>query len=353
MESIKSDNYKANVCEEPCKMESIVSDKYKIKAFVESRIGGRDENQDSYAYSDTSIGFLAVVCDGMGGMNGGKTASSLAVETIVNFVLNTEEQASLEVVLSKAIAEANNTIINCAQNNPELRGMGTTVTALLFNEDAVYVAHVGDSRIYQIRNNRRIFRTDDHSMVFELVKKKVITEEQARLSSQSNIITRALGIQKDVIVDTQVLNYRKNDRFILCTDGFHSVMSEKEFISIIGKNGDINIILDNLSEKIDNRGKSKGGGHDNLTAFMIEAEQSSPTEDKRRKQRYITYIASAVIALLISIILLFNSKTEKENGNPINNQEQTTSNSSDDNNGSSKSESVENDMNTKMSTNNK
>ena len=278
----------------------IIQSNYKIKAFVESRIGGRNENQDSYGFVDTPMGFLAVVCDGMGGANGGKTASAIAVEVILNYVLQSCEQASLQVILSKAISEANRRIIDYAQNNPELTGMGTTVTALLLNDDAVYVAHVGDSRIYQLRNGRKVFRTFDHSMVFELVKKKVLTEEQARLSSQSNIITRALGIGKDVIVDTQELCYRKNDRFILCSDGFYSAMCEKDFINMVGNGRLANIILDNASEKIDNIGKSKGGGHDNLTAFLVEPQKDSTKEHKKRKIKYV------ITALLISILLVLS-----------------------------------------------
>ena len=280
-------------------MEFIQSN-YKIKAYAESRIGGRNENQDSYGFVDTPMGFLAVVCDGMGGANGGKTASAIAVEVILNYVLQSCEQASLQVILSKAISEANRSIIDYAHNNPDLTGMGTTVTALLLNDDAVYVAHVGDSRIYQLRNGRKVFRTFDHSMVFELVKKKVLTEEQARLSSQSNIITRALGIGKDVIVDTQELCYRKNDRFILCSDGFYSAMCEKDFIKTVGIGRLANIILDNASEKIDNIGKSKGGGHDNLTAFFVEPQKDSTKEHKKRKIKY------AISILLISILLVLS-----------------------------------------------
>lgn len=293
-------------------MEFIQSN-YKIKAFVESRIGGRNENQDSYGFVDTPMGFLAVVCDGMGGANGGKTASAIAVEVILNYVLQSCDQASLQVILSKAISEANRSIIDYAQNNPELTGMGTTVTALLLNDDAVYVAHVGDSRIYQLRNGKKVFRTFDHSMVFELVKKKVLTEEQARLSSQSNIITRALGIGKDVIVDTKELCYRKNDRFILCSDGFYSAMCEKDFINMVGKGRLANIILDNASEKIDNIGKSKGGGHDNLTAFLVEPQKDSTKEYKKRKIKYVISTLLISILLVLSIFFVPKNEDNKEN----------------------------------------
>ena len=99
--------------------------------------------------------------------------------------------------------------------------MGSTCTVLLINDTSAIVAHVGDSRVYQIRGRNKIFRTFDHSMVFDLVKQKVITEEQARLSAQSNVITRALGIKPDIEVDVVELPYDAGDRFILTTDGIH------------------------------------------------------------------------------------------------------------------------------------
>lgn len=292
-------------------MEKIDS-KYDVNAYVESRIGGRNENQDSYGYADTPFGFLVVVCDGMGGLNGGKTASTIAVSTIVDYISKCEESGSIPVLLSKAITEANREIIATASSDMSLKGMGTTATVLLINENAAYAAHVGDSRIYQVRNGKKIFRTFDHSMVFELVKKKVITEEQARLSAQSNIITRALGIKDEVIVDTATLHYRKGDRFVLCSDGFHSVMTEKDFLREIGAKGKLNMILDNLAEKIDNIGKENGSGHDNLTAAVVEVKTTTPVE----KKKCITFSTAIAVVLSIIITLLCYEHTAEEIVNP-------------------------------------
>lgn len=289
-------------------MEKIDS-KYDVNAYVESRIGGRNENQDSYGYADTPFGFLVVVCDGMGGLNGGKTASTIAVSTIVDYISKCEESGSIPVLLSKAITEANREIIATASSDMSLKGMGTTATVLLINENAAYAAHVGDSRIYQVRNGKKIFRTFDHSMVFELVKKKVITEEQARLSAQSNIITRALGIKDEVIVDTATLHYRKGDRFVLCSDGFHSVMTEKDFLHEIGAKGKLNMILDNLAEKIDNIGKENGSGHDNLTAAIVEVKTTTPVE----KKKCITFSTAIAVVLSIIITLLCYEHTAEVN----------------------------------------
>lgn len=188
--------------------------------FIDSRIGGREENQDAAGIRDTNVGYLVVVCDGMGGMQGGSVASKLAVRTILDVVDAAEKDSNPAEVLMEAIQCANKAIISEGQNNPQLRGMGTTVTAILLTAYSAITAYVGDSRIYQVRKGKKVFRTFDHSMVFEMVKKKVITEEQARLSAQSNVILKALGISQDLEVTMSEQPYLRGDRFVLCTDGF-------------------------------------------------------------------------------------------------------------------------------------
>ena len=198
-----------------------------ILGFAESRIGGRSENQDSFDWADTPLGFLVTVCDGMGGGPGGKTASSIAVKEIIAGVMEADQQESPSNILIKAIRRANMAIINRGTEQPALQGMGSTCTVVLITPKSATVAHVGDSRVYQFRGNEKIFRTFDHSMVFELVKQKVITEEQARLSAQSNVITRALGIKPDVEVEVTERPFETGDRFLLCTDGIHGAVEEK------------------------------------------------------------------------------------------------------------------------------
>ena len=148
---------------------------------IQSRIGGRQENQDFYGTAKTKFGNLIVVCDGMGGYNGGRYAAELAVNTILKSMETTPE-TELQNALQNAINEANTTIWNEAHANPEFKNMGTTVTALLITPEKAIACHVGDSRIYQIRKGEIIFRTFDHSHVFELVKAGLLTEEEARLS---------------------------------------------------------------------------------------------------------------------------------------------------------------------------
>ena len=147
-----------------------------VFVFAESRIGGRAENQDSFAWADTPIGFLITVCDGMGGGPGGKTASFIAVNEIIAGVMEADQQEETANILIKAIRRANMAIITRGNEQPELKGMGSTCTVALINSKFATIAHVGDSRVYQFRGRTKIFRTFDHSMVFDLVKQKVITE---------------------------------------------------------------------------------------------------------------------------------------------------------------------------------
>lgn len=270
-----------------------------IVGFAESRVGGRSENQDSYGAMQTSRGYLVTVCDGMGGGPGGKTASSIAVNEILAGISEGADDETVVNVIIKAVRRANMAIIEAGNENPELKGMGSTATVLLISENSAHVAHVGDSRIYQFRGKKKVFRTDDHSMVFDLVKQKVITEEQARLSAQSNVITRALGMRPDIEVEVHELPFKKGDRFLLCSDGIHGTMPEREFIKMATKSGSaLGAITDDIATYVDNLGRSGGGDHDNLTLAIVETKA-----DSKLKANQSTSIKSIIIALVVICIL--------------------------------------------------
>ena len=271
-----------------------------IVGFAESRVGGRSENQDSYGAMQTSRGYLVTVCDGMGGGPGGKTASSIAVNEILTGISEGADDETVVNVIIKAVRRANMAIIEAGNENPELKGMGSTATVLLISENSAHVAHVGDSRIYQFRGKKKVFRTDDHSMVFDLVKQKVITEEQARLSAQSNVITRALGMRPDIEVEVHELPFKKGDRFLLCSDGIHGTMPEREFIKMTTKSGSsLGAITDDIATYVDNLGRSGGGEHDNLTLAIVETKA-----DSKLKPSQSTSIKSVIIALVVICILV-------------------------------------------------
>jgi len=276
-----------------------------VTGFAESRIGGRPENQDSFGWANTHLGYVVTVCDGMGGGPGGKTASSIAVEEILKGISNSPEEEEPANIITKAVRAANLAIIEAGNENPKLRGMGSTATVLLISENSALVAHVGDSRVYQLRGGRKIFRTFDHSMVFEMVEQGIITEEQARLSAQSNVITRALGIKPDLDVEVHELAYEKGDRFVLCSDGIHGSMPEEELIRMLnGRHSKLGIITDNLSTHVDNIGRSSGGGHDNLTVAIVETTCNSKIKPKMSRNTKFIILALGIL-LTVSIFLNF------------------------------------------------
>ena len=286
-----------------------------ILGFAESRIGGRSENQDSFDWADTPLGFLVTVCDGMGGGPGGKTASSIAVKEIIAGVMEADQQESPSNILIKAIRRANMAIINRGTEQPALQGMGSTCTVVLITPKSATVAHVGDSRVYQFRGNEKIFRTFDHSMVFELVKQKVITEEQARLSAQSNVITRALGIKLDVEVEVTERPFETGDRFLLCTDGIHGAVEEKHLIKLAtNRKSNLGPVVDSIATDIDNIGHTTGGGHDNLTLAIVETKSNSTLKEKmNRKIKQILLIIGIICSVSIIANIYLTVKVAKFN----------------------------------------
>lgn len=289
-------------------------------AFAESRIGGRPENQDSYGWQDTSYGYLVTVCDGMGGGPGGKTASTIAVKEIVAGVSEANKDEEIPNIIIKAIRRANMAIIEAGNNNESLKGMGSTATVLLISEKSAYIAHVGDSRVYQLRGTKKVFRTFDHSMVFDMVSQGVITEEQARLSAQSNVITRALGIKPDVEVELHEVSYEKGDRFVLCSDGIHGSMPEKEFIKMVAnRKGKLGSITDDIATFVDNIGRTSGGNHDNLTIAVVETKVNSKLRPKMSKQAKITMMGLiALLAISIALNITQCGGSTSENNKVVN-----------------------------------
>ncbi|WP_052354269.1 PP2C family protein-serine/threonine phosphatase [Flectobacillus major] len=273
-----------------------------FKTVSKSAIGGRRENQDSEGSLMTKLGFLCVVCDGMGGAAGGKTASAMAVNIILQEVANTTILHPGQALLT-AINKANHEIFSRGRQQTELRGMGTTVTALILNNDKATIAHAGDSRIYLLRDGEKVFRTNDHSKVFELVKRGILTEEQARLSEESNVIQRALGIAPDIEVEiNDNIPFLKNDLFMLCTDGVCGAVSEENLLQMLTKDKDIRALAEKIITQIDTLGNRQGGGHDNLTVSFVQPLVNSKLEVKiDMKTKLIIYALSTVLALFAGL----------------------------------------------------
>ncbi len=271
---------------------------YPFSGCADTRQGGRVENQDTCATSDTALGLLVLVCDGMGGGPSGKLASTLAARAIITTVAACEGTEDRVEILRNAVLNANYSIFQAMETDPSLKGMGTTVTALLINEWSAVVAHVGDSRVYQLRGGKKIFRTFDHSMVFELVRQGSLSEEQARLSANSNIITRALGHSTDLMVDVVELPYEKGDRFMLCTDGIWGMFPEKEIVKIAAKTASLPGAVESLVIKVDEEGMATGAHHDNLTVAMVEVNKKSLKKETMSKKSKIIFTVLAAVCVL-------------------------------------------------------
>ena len=244
--------------------------KSSIIGAVESKIGGRKENQDSYGTAETPSGMLVVVCDGMGGGPAGKTASMLATQAIIDYVSGAPVDKDPAAIMKEAGLAANEAVIAAVERDPTLRGMGTTTVSILFTGSKAYILHVGDSRCYQLRNGHYIFRTQDHSYVGDMVRLGQLTEEEARNSSYSNIITRAIGIGHELNVDVDTVDYEPGDRFALMSDGIWGSMPETQLIVLLSSSDSPSTLVEELCERVDNIGMEKGGKHDNLTLAVVD-----------------------------------------------------------------------------------
>lgn len=271
-----------------------------LHGFAESLQGGRVENQDDWAYLDTPLGFLLVLCDGMGGGPGGKTASYIAKYEIAQTVMDCNKQTPRQQALKVAFGRAQEALSRRMDEIPALVGMGATVVAILINERSAIVAHVGDSRCYRFSGSRMAFKTQDHSLVGELVRKKALTEEQARTSPQSNIISRGLGGVSNNIPEITEIPYRKGDRFVLCTDGVWGSMPHKILLQRLTAKNSCEAIVQNLSSEIDSLGKAHGGYHDNHTLAIIEMGKNSGMND----WHWVVVISGLVAAILVVIAVI-------------------------------------------------
>ena len=291
--------------------------------YADSQQGGRAENQDTCAIRETCHGLLVLVCDGMGGGPSGKMASMIAAQTICESVATNTKMTDRVDILNVSIKAAHAALIENVASNPQNKGMGTTVTALLINEESAVVAHVGDSRVYQFRRGEKKFRTMDHSMVFELIssdkkgRKRAEAEEQARLSPQSNVITRALGHGKSVRPDIEELPYEKGDRFMLCSDGIWGMQPEKNIVKSVARTKSIAGAIDSLTVTTEELGKSKGGGHDNFTVAIIETTINSKLKEKMSKTHRYMMMALAIvcgISLIANLVAFSGRGTTAQSG---------------------------------------
>lgn len=240
----------------------------------------RRENQDTYAFEafgapDTVV---AVVCDGMGGVNGGQLASSLAVTTFMQelharaHVNMTEEQ--VREMEAFCVQQANGAVYARSLEGAEYHGMGTTLVSAIVSSDTAIVCNVGDSRAYHISSEGIKRVTRDHSVVESLLEAGNITPEQARTHPNRNLITRALGPDKTIECDCFTLPFAKGDSLLLCSDGLIVTVEDREILEIVCAEADGERALARLLELALQR-----GAPDNVTVVLIRNEEEVERQD--------------------------------------------------------------------------
>lgn len=246
----------------------------------------RQRNEDSYLVND-KLG-LYIVADGMGGHAGGEFASKIAVSTVEEIIRGEDREKShvsednpldtpadegtdnnqVEGVeqerLKEAINRAGNMIVRRAYEEPELKGMGTTATVMLRVDTKAFIAHVGDSRAYCVREGKIMQITEDHSLVHEQLKSGLITEEEAKTHQLKNIITRSVGVQEEVEVDTIVWQLEVGDFYLLCSDGLSNMVEDNEIQDIVTRH-DVEQAARELVDLANDR-----GGDDNITLILLK-----------------------------------------------------------------------------------
>ena len=229
-----------------------------MKVYQKTHVGKvRKNNEDSLLVAEPNI---FVAADGMGGAAAGEVASKLLVDTVKNFLSEIPEPLD-EKVLSKSILKASAAIMRETYKNPDLRGMGTTATILHIYNGQAYFAHVGDSRLYRLKNSFLEQITLDHSYVETLVRNGELTPEQARVHPMKNILTQAVGATSDLEVETGNFKIEGNEKFLLCTDGLTNMVEDAAIKKILAESQ--SPADDLIQAALDN------GGHDNITAVVV------------------------------------------------------------------------------------
>lgn len=226
----------------------------------------RSSNQDFVYASDQPVGNLAnllIVADGMGGHNAGDLASRYTVEAMVDYIERAEEKRPIPL-LSMAIHHANDLVIEKAKSDKALEGMGTTVVAATLQNDYLYIANVGDSRLYLIDQEIEQI-TRDHSLVEEMIRTGELQRKDARSHPKRNVITRAVGVHSPVKIDFFDVKLEKGDKILLCSDGLTNMVEDEEILYIVKKCSSPKETAQRLINEA-----NKNGGKDNISVVFAE-----------------------------------------------------------------------------------
>ena len=236
----------------------------------------RKNNEDNYAI-DPEIAFF-VVADGMGGHSHGEVASRMAVDVTRDAMRRTLLNGQKAIVgkidaalsekanqLASAVRLANQFILESARSNPAQNGMGTTIDAVVFFKGSAAVAHVGDSRVYLVRDGSLRQITEDHSVVNDQVKQGLLTREEAERSHLKNVLTRALGVEEKTAVDVYEVQCRAGDVFVACSDGLNKMVSDDEILKTVKEMKTPKAVSEHLVDLA-----NAAGGVDNVTVVVAQ-----------------------------------------------------------------------------------
>lgn len=222
----------------------------------------RDHNEDAFAI-EPGLG-IALLADGMGGHNAGEVASEMAIATTLA-ILSQTQGLSAQDRLETAIQASHAGIREKAASSNRYQGMGTTLVAVVLDSATLAVGHVGDSRLYRLRKGELELLTRDHSLLQEFIDKGLYTPEEARQKVARNILTQALGLEEAVRIDIGEFPLQAGDRYLLCSDGLHEMVSDNEISALLGRAQPLPEVCNTLIELANAK-----GGKDNITVVIIE-----------------------------------------------------------------------------------
>ncbi len=251
----------------------------------------RTKNEDCITW-DAQLG-LAILADGMGGANAGEVAGQITAETVLKEVResienqpyglgvvdegNTHNRASL--VLRNSLLKANSVVLRIAHDQPECSGMGTTALIVLFYDNSLSAGHVGDSRLYQLRNGQLTQLTEDHTVLQEVLNTGIYSVEAAEETVSKNIVTRAVGVAADLNVDIVKLATVPGDLYLMCSDGLSDLVSDDEIQTTLMTGERLNDLAKNLVDLA-----IKKGGNDNISVILIKVLKSFQSKRSFRQR---------------------------------------------------------------------
>ncbi len=245
----------------------------------------RHNNEDSVAVDETNR--LAILADGMGGYNAGEIASSMATALIMSelggWLLQASEQSpitDLGRAIETSVASANRAIFDASRSNPHCAGMGTTLVLAAFRERQLLLGHVGDSRCYRLRGKEFVQITRDHSLLQEQLDAGWLTPAQALSSPIRNLITRAMGVADEVLLELNEHQVLAGDLYLMCSDGLSDMVQDTEMADLLRQRSPLQKMAHDLISKA-----NENGGRDNVTVLLAQA--SDQTEKPRLISKWL------------------------------------------------------------------